>query len=259
MVTDGAGYRRLLPVTIGIEGPQGLWVGRATLNSAGRGVGNMGEAPETIIPLILHVSDEDAQQQRQVTLLRQASVMWKEGVIQDNPGAPDYGEVIVPGRSVLVTSTGNPANYSPGALRDGRLFSFRTTSTVLHEDVPLTGAFNGVLEGIVLMPATHPLNPFMHRYHPDHGHPDVVPDALGGYEFSRRITLEFTSTDPQGSDYSEPPGWGDYVVGGHYREVIRGVISPNDDQPESQTRHVEVGGNFYLWRVSRVGVLNDGE
>lgn len=250
-VSDSDGYFRLIHVAVGVEGQEGLWIGKARLFSVARGDPmNLGTAPEILIPLVVHNGVTGV-----VSLLRQVTVMWKDGTTDLD------GNVIEPGRSVLVTSAGNPSLFKAGARRDGREFSFRTTSTILHEDVPLSGTFGGTLSTVVSISATHPLNPYMHRYHPDHGDPSVVPGGTGGYEITRFITLEFRQEDPRVENnpdfFNQVPGWGDTVVGGIYTETIRGLTSPADAPDDS--KDITVQGHFYLQRVSRVGVLNDVE
>ena len=48
---------------------------------------------------------------------------------------------------------------------------------------------SGVLEGTLVIPPDHPLNPYRHRYHPEHRE---------GYEITREIKLEFGATDGGG-------------------------------------------------------------
>jgi hypothetical protein len=81
--------------------------------------------------------------------------------------------------------------------------------------------------------ADHPLNPYRHRYHPEH---------TTGYPITRAITLEFTPDD-QDPDYvasglAETAG--DNELSGLYTEVISGV----------SLRPITVTGYFKLHRLS---------
>jgi hypothetical protein len=107
------------------------------------------------------------------------------------------------------------------------------------------------------------LNPYIHRYHPDHGHPEVMTQggvpATGGIEVKRTLFLDFEPTDPRAEEEVEldgemvrnppRPEYGDTLLGGTYREVI-----------ETMTYHpVIVQGSFELRKVvQEVGVLNAG-
>jgi hypothetical protein len=79
--------------------------------------------------------------------------------------------------------------------RDGRTLKYRYNAIMFHEPVTLTGfILNGTSEtltGTTSMAADHPLNPYRHRYHPEH---------TTGYPITRAITLEFTPDD-QDPDY----------------------------------------------------------
>ncbi len=247
-IEDGSGYRRYLPVIAEVPPPAGLWIGEAVLNKVKQGIHWTGldpvedRATDISFPLIMHVSDTGA-----VTLLRQVTVMWEEGQVDGQ------GNVLVPGRYVAVPEGVSTAGLKAGYMRDGRPFSFRKTSPVFHEDIALTGAFGtlGTLQGTVNMDKNHPLNPYLHRFHPDHGHPDllgpVMPDedmnSKGGYALTREMLMEFSDNDPEREAQGLPPlaGWGDTLAGGIYTEVISGLAKAGYE--------VSVEGTFRLRRV----------
>ena len=116
----------------------------------------------------------------------------------------------------------------------------------------MTGTFGGdSLNATVLLDYNDPLNPFKHRYHPDHDNLDentpqnLLPNGQESFDIARSISLQFTDTDPDGLAVA---GWGDNQMGGHYLETINGLHK----QP------IVMSGTFRLQQASRVGLLNDG-
>jgi hypothetical protein len=101
---------------------------------------------------------------------------------------------------------------------------------------------------VVNLDYDHPLNPFKHRFHPDHNNLDErfeqkLPEGKESFTVTRAISLEFTATDPMGLN---PPSWGDSELGGVYRETFTGLH-----------RHpIQVSGTFRLVRTSRAAALN---
>ena len=109
------------------------------------------------------------------------------------------------------------------------------------------------------LPAEHALNPYRHKYHPDHSI---------GYTIHRTVTLAFDALDPRARILTndDPPvpafdsiaGYGDVVVGGNYEETIRGLFAAEQaSEGPPVARDITVRGIFYLWQVSRIGSLND--
>jgi hypothetical protein len=93
------------------------------------------------------------------------------------------------------------------------------------------------------------MNPFKHRFHPDHDNLTELgvplPAGKESYTITREIQLQFTPEDP---DRLAMAGWGDRYVGGVYRETITGL----------HKKAIHVMGTFRLDHASRIGVLNDG-
>jgi len=92
------------------------------------------------------------------------------------------------------------------------------------------------------------LNPFVHRYHPDHDNLDArfeqqLPEGRESFSVTRQVTLEFTGIDPLGLN---PPGWGSSELGGNYRETIHG-LHRND---------LRIAGTFRLVRITTAANLN---
>ncbi|MEM7232047.1 MAG: hypothetical protein AAF517_07735 [Planctomycetota bacterium] len=140
-------------------------------------------------------------------------------------------------------------------------------------DLPLTpvgatgfGVPASKIQGTAVLPTMAPTNPFRHKYHPDHDNldasfqplPSVNPnDAEGSTSEVARVTrsieLEFLANDPFVNPPGEtadparhPPGWGQAIVGGIYRETVSGLHKNN----------IVTTGYFRLRRVTDVAELN---
>lgn len=106
--------------------------------------------------------------------------------------------------------------------------------------VTATNAFFGdssaLLDYLITIAPKDPLNPYKHKYHPDHDNLDakfneidldtVDPWLWESYEAARRIKLELTELPPYaGATQADAVrlDWGGTVWGGLYREVIKGL------------------------------------
>lgn len=98
----------------------------------------------------------------------------------------------------------------------------------------------------VTIPFDDNVNPFVHRYHPDHDNKNARGQPLGaGVEspnIKRTLKFEFTSAPPPGISSG---GWGSTSIGGYYTEVIQGL----------HKKDLTVSGTFVLRRASEIGVL----
>jgi len=230
-------------------------------------LGGKDDAPELSFPLILHLGRPDPEGAHVLTLLRQVALLWKEG-LRDL-----QGNITDPGRYVLLTRKGLEANLIQnlglvgGTLKDGRRFSQLRTAPTFHKDHVLSGPANfsgsGLWSAGITIPALDPLNPFIHRYHPDHGHPKTMRQAgvpaKGGLEVKRTTSLDFSETDPLAGAFEvngeeitvQPrPEYGDTIFGGTYREVIETLTYDA----------VVVQGTFELRKAAGgIAKLNDGQ
>jgi hypothetical protein len=122
------------------------------------------------------------------------------------------------------------------------------------------GSTSGLLQCSVGLDYDDALNPFKHRFHPDHNNLDdsAQPQPLPlktnvhGLRYTaesasvnRVISLQFTAVDPENLTLA---GWGDDQLGGVYRETMTGLHKDA----------LQIEGVFRLQHASRVGVLNDG-
>lgn len=160
------------------------------------------------------------------------------------------------GAYVLLTDHTLVPNYTGVAIRDGvpvgrRLsavgFDFVGTSRVCGGMV----SPNGEVTCSIQLDSSHPTNPFLHRYHPDHDNLDeryenAVEEA---YQVTRSITLEFSSRYPPDDDLPEravpPAGWGLDLLGGVYTETLQGLHKDA----------ITVSGPFILRRVVTTDTL----
>lgn len=100
------------------------------------------------------------------------------------------------------------------------------------------------LEGHLILPASHPTNPFRHRRHPDH---------TTGYNIERVIRLDFDGVQ---GDALEAAGYGVDRITGTYREEIFGLHKPLGPDPVSAPVGLRTEGRFELNRVSLIDTLN---
>lgn len=196
-VRDDFGYRMLVPAGMEIEPVTGLWVGQAQLNrvslDSSLGDPEPAAAPAMLLTLILDVGGDGTYR-------------------------------LLDSATVDVSRDGNPLTYRYEAL-------------TFPEPVPLTGSVDGgvsgTLTGALTLSATHPLNPYRHRYSPEHGE---------GYAVTRTIELDFQAQDPDPmhANLGLSDTAGDNELVGTYRESITGLsLEP-----------VVVEGSFHLFRVS---------
>jgi hypothetical protein len=233
----------------------GLWLGSASINKVSQPA-NLSQpntpqnvAAEFQFRLIVHVDASG-----QARLLQKVLQMWKNGTTRPDPIDPARQIVDVPGRFVLLTDEALVPGFSGAALRDGVPVGRRVSSAAFGftTPLPLTGAgdFGGnTISAQVPMPYDDPLNPFLHRYHPDHNNLDerfeqTLPAGVESFNVTRQVTLQFTAQPPDGLALA---GWGDTQLGGTYRETITGVHR----QP------IYVEGSFRVQKASTVASLND--
>lgn len=229
----------------------GLWAGQCTLRAVSEARGeNAGPAlptaSEASLRLLVRVETNGA-----AYLLREAMILWLDGV-------SDAGTVTEPGRYLVAANAAELAQLETqyGAVGTGRLKGVavrddrsvpRRLSSVgfsMAGPVPMSGLFvpaAGQLTATVEVGYDDDLNPFKHRYHPDHdnlqaGTQTKLPEGKESYSFTRVITLDFAAVDPE---ELRLPGWGDTLGGGVYRETLSGL----------HRYPIKVEGTFRLTRV----------
>jgi hypothetical protein len=194
--------------------------------------------------VIVHVDAGGASR-----LLQNVYIVRKPATLMPDPENPAVNIIDQPARTLLLTDESLVQSLvGPGEITGRRIsavaFAFR-------DPVLLTGGGfgNGTLAASLTLDYNHPLNPFKHRFHPDHNNLDerfeqTLSNGKESFTINRSVTLDFAGTDPLGLN---PPGWGDTELGGVYRETITGL----------HRNSLRVAGTFRLVRVTRVGTLND--
>jgi hypothetical protein len=242
--------------TTGPDARAGLWIGTALIDHVSQPA-NV-SAPEQPLPvgaplqfrLLLHVDNSG-----QVKLLQKVLEMFRNGTLKTDPNDSTKKVVDTPGRFVLVTDDSLIPNFTGSELRDGQQVARRLSSAAFGFKQPLactgTGAFgSGKVSCQVTLSYDDPVNPFKHRYHPDHDNLDErfqtqLSEGIESFTVVRQIEFEFTTQDPENLSFA---GWGDNQLGGNYLETITGL----HHEP------IYIAGTFRLTRASTIGVLNDG-
>jgi hypothetical protein len=282
---DGAGSRFLVGVTAhgltsfvspgdglraasaGAPAPHeraGLWVGSVAIGKVNQPANvsaaslPVPTASEFQFRLLVHVDNSG-----QARLLQKVIEMWKNGTFATDSNGLQI--VDQPGRYVLVTEDRFIPNFTGATLRDGEPVGRRMSSAAFgfRAPIPMAGNFGStsdLLQCAVLLDYADELNPFKHRFHPDHNNLDdaappqplSVKTSAQGLRYTaesssvrREIRLQFTSTDPENLTLA---GFGDDQLAGIYRETITGLHKDP----------LQIEGVFRLHHASRVGVLNDG-
>lgn len=235
----------------------GLWVGQCILRGVNEPAGSdpnaiQPTASEASLRLLLRVAANGS-----ASLLREAEVFWLDGLTDSD------GIVTEPGRFLIA---GSDDEVQQLETRYGGVGTGRLKGAAVRDDVnvprrissvgfsftspqPMAGFFNpasGSLSRTVTIGYNDDLNPYKHRYHPDHdnlkdgseaaGVPVLLPAGQECFEINRQITLQFQATDPEDLRFS---GWGDSIVGGTYSETITGL----------HRNPVKVSGTFRLTHV----------
>ena len=180
--------------------------------------------------LLLHVDAAG-----RTRLLKEVIEMWQDGTTTNDAS----GTAIIdrPGRYVLLTDDSLVGKYTGISARDGVPVGRRLSTAgfdFADNELPLAGDFaiGSSVVGTNTMSDTFARNPFKHRYHPDHAK---------GFSIRRVIGLEFGAAPP-----NAPPGYGERVLDGTYRETVSGLHRTN----------IVVSGSFRLTRIATTAVLN---
>ncbi len=268
-VDDGRGLRFHIPITSrgqnqpanllqanahGEAHPNaGLWMGDVTVDAVNEPRNPFAPAiPQPTrtgfqFRVLLHV---DAR--GQTHLLRDALIMATSPEFAASADEPQRF-VILTDDSLLEErdSEGNP-RFVGSTLRDGTPVGRRISTVNFSFDAPIgmEGTPPNTLTGSTVIPFDHPLNPFVHRYHPDHDNKNREFEPLENpgtesFEIERQLTFEFSAEEPTGLVIA---GYGSRLLGGNYRETIRGLHKDA----------LHLSGTFRLARLIDVPELNDG-
>jgi hypothetical protein len=218
----------------------GLWAGTATITNVSV-VGTNAASGTNTCPVLLgfplrvlvHVDTNG-----QPVLLREITLLYAHGGgLLTNINGIGFGQPLA-----LITDPGVLASLSPSDLRS-RLITARRMSAphfdfllpVGRFELPLTGLFavSNQVTATLNVPESLPTNPFLHRYHPDHG-------TNQAYALTRQIAFNLA---PGAGNGSVAPG---DTLGGTFSEVIYGL----------HKLPLFASGQLELQRVSTKGVLN---
>src|SRR6185369_3179244 len=155
----------------------GLWAGTVTITNVSPvgGTNNVvtsaGPVPRGFpMRVLMHVDTNGL-----TTLLREVTLLY------DHANGVPITNVDLAGSSQLsrlITDPALLAALQPSDLRSGRISARRLSAPhfgflppVGRFELPLTGEFaiSNQVSGTLSIPADLPSNPFLHRYHPDHG------------------------------------------------------------------------------------------
>lgn len=264
-VTDGNGFRRLLPVTAEVTGSAGLYFGVVTVDHV-----NWVQADARIAPPV-EGSDPERYEQTQTqenprsdgdtVRVRPTPYPFTFPIIVHYDGGSNYtflNEVTLlynPAAQQFVIKTPNCTSCNDliaGSVLDGQPFAqhVSTAAFSFKNDLPMAGSFSSTLSVSIVVPDNDKLNPFLHRYHPHHDG-DRFNEVWG---VSRQIEMDFTCTPP---NYTERPGDGDLLYIGCYREVLDGTVDGEGRSvPGLHRRPIVVSGSVELRRVSTLATLN---
>lgn len=269
-VTDGAGFRRLLPVTCEVTSAAGLYFGVVTVDQVAwvqsdariappvppettPGAGDQYENTQTepnpdtdprgifeprptpyafSFPIILHYDGGSTY-----TFLNDVTLLYNPTIQQfvlKTPSCTDCSELVA------------------GSVLDGQPFArhISTAAFSFVNDLAMTGSFDSTLSVDVVVAENDKLNPFLHKYHPHHDG-DRFNEVWG---VSRHLELDFGCSPP---NTNERPGDGDLVLVGCYRETLAGTTDAEGNEiPGLHVRPINVAGKIELRRVSTLATLN---
>jgi hypothetical protein len=257
-ISDNRGMNYVLPVSAlqrGIPAGKttndtasrygGLWVGSVVLDKVNEPSNNaaplepVATGSGLTFPIIIHVDNLG-----QINLLQEVIQMWTPAVTN-----PATGEVTQPASYVNLPSVELAQQYQPVGLVDTKavsrrissaafVFPFDTGSNKRIDRIAFSGDFASTLSCSIVLSSNDPLNPFVHRYHPDHNNLDgrFETPVSESFEISRTISL---TIDGQRAVTDEPND-GLNSLEGAYLEVLSGV----------HKTPLHLSGRFTLRRIS---------
>jgi hypothetical protein len=202
--------------------------------------------------LLVHVDENE-----QARLLQQVALLRIPETLKDDPENPGQKIVDQSGKYMLITDNNLLSEYIESTNQDSQIVGQRLSSAAFSFSDPIlmTGAFNSVLRCSITIDENDPLNPFLHKPHPDHDNlgfdykpfpSDSKRYTRESYTIGRNIRLTFSENPPEGETDNT---WGTTMLGGDYRETIEGVHKED----------IYVEGTFELKLISKISQLNDGE
>jgi hypothetical protein len=253
-VTDDSGARQLIGVTsqglinafgeggggAPIPPHAGLWVGTAVIRKVNEPAHSNPAVQPVPTPtgseyqfrLIVHVDANN-----QVRLLQKVLQMWKPA---------EFKFVLLTDESLASSPAYDGTSAQTGDQAPRRV---STSAFGFANPIPMAGGFGVSNSCVVVTGENDALNPYKHKYHPDHDNLNPAGQPLPSgqaeaFAVTRMLHLAFQPSDPEGLALS---GWGDTWHGGIYRERILGL----------HKAPLNIEGFFRLRRISHVAELND--
>ncbi len=227
----------------------GLWVGEVTVTDVGRlQMPGLYGLPTTVRPvarpfkfrLLAHVNGAGTAKLLQRVFVGTRPDSAAGGVITDllgSEGRASAYKAQYPGAKVFRLSSANFPFMAPLALTNG-----------------LFGVPDQIVQTVVNLTNSDPVNPFLHAFAPLHDNlerraEDNVPygEDVEVFSVRRDIYLNFKGPDAVNPE----PRWGETVCGGVYREEVYGLGGPMD----ATNRVIKVEGRFVMQRASPVATL----
>jgi hypothetical protein len=163
---------------------------------------------------------------------------------------PALGSANPGGEPVLLTDSANFSRYRGVSMRGrdlvGRRFSTPFYPMVRTNGIPFDGtlALGASVSATWALPADAPVNPFKHRYHPDHDNLDSSFRVYREEAYPVRRTVRLTIPEGQGSTTN--PAMGQEELEGVYEEAVAGLHRTT----------ITARGSFRVKRILAVGALD---
>ncbi len=184
-LTDGAGFRRWIPIISRLSTSDGLWVGDVTMDNvlylSGLDVNPSPTSSEFSFRIIIHKSGANYRLLRDVVLVYRS--------------IDDTYLLVTPTCPQLLSADSQSPRISSAN------FSF-------DNDAVMAGDFDTQLTVSLVLDSVDPLNPFLHPFNPIHDE---------GFDVTRNITLV---ADPTGGG---DPAFGITRLSGSYNELLIGL------------------------------------
>jgi len=210
------------------QSKKGLWIGQIEINKVNEVISKTDtQTPSNVnhtfdMTILLHVDANGI-----VNLLRDVTLMQKI----ENDGTA---------RRVLITKDTLLSNYEGVIRRDGKLVGMRMGSLGFEfepekDTLTLSGTLGEgqSLEGNMNLSDNHPVNPFKHKFHPDH---------KKGLTIDRHIKI----TIDENQNLNNPEK-SKFTLTGTYQETITGL----------HKIPLTVQGTLSIQRISEIDKLND--
>lgn len=229
---------------------RGLWIGQVTVTDVERAATRLGVvnawAADGPVPVsqpfvfrvIVHVDALGT-----VRLLQRALLAWRlEETDPERLAEPPTNAVLE-----ILSDESAAAAYSV-QYPDAKIVRISSPNFPLMSPVSAaTGSvFGASMDFDVTIPFDDPVNPFLHRYHPQHdnlrydnGVATNVPEGVESYTISRALQFRFSPIDPVLGVTNRQ--WGIAEQGGMYEETVNGL-----------NKTIRTRGTFRLQRVSSV-------